>query len=297
MVTDFIALDVETANSDFASICAIGLVHFRKGEVFKSLSILIDPEDDFSPTNIAIHGIRPEHVIGKPTMAKAFPIIGTALDQAAVVHHSPFDRTAMARAAARYGVSGLPCTWIDSSQIARRAWPQFKGNGGYGLAHLCSLFDIQFQHHDAAEDARAAGLIVQHAINHTGIPFAQWVDDYGYQSTTADYVPHRIKPPTYTNQNVKRTGLEGGPLNGEVVVFTGALDISRSEAADIAAKAGCDVSGSVTKKTTILVVGDQDLRATNGEKKSSKHRKAEEYIAQGQSIRIVGQTDFMMMVS
>ena len=66
-VTDFIALDVETANSDFSSICSIGLVHFRGGEVFKSLTILVDPEDDFSPANIAIHGIRPDDVAGKPT--------------------------------------------------------------------------------------------------------------------------------------------------------------------------------------------------------------------------------------
>jgi hypothetical protein len=41
-VTDFIALDVETANADFGSICAIGLVHFRAGEVFKSLSLALD---------------------------------------------------------------------------------------------------------------------------------------------------------------------------------------------------------------------------------------------------------------
>lgn len=30
---DFVALDVETANADLASICAIGLVHFKAGEV------------------------------------------------------------------------------------------------------------------------------------------------------------------------------------------------------------------------------------------------------------------------
>jgi hypothetical protein len=92
-ITDFIALDVETANANFASICSIGLVHFRAGQVFKSLTILIDPEDHFDPINVSIHGIRPEDIAGKPTMAKAFPIIGAALKDAAIVHHSPFDRT------------------------------------------------------------------------------------------------------------------------------------------------------------------------------------------------------------
>ena len=59
-ITDFIALDVETANADFGSICSIGLVHFRGGTVFKSLTILIDPEDDFDPINVKIHGLRPK---------------------------------------------------------------------------------------------------------------------------------------------------------------------------------------------------------------------------------------------
>jgi DNA polymerase III subunit epsilon len=52
-ITDFIALAVETANADFASICSIGLVHFRAGAIFKLLTVLVDPEDDFNPINIS----------------------------------------------------------------------------------------------------------------------------------------------------------------------------------------------------------------------------------------------------
>lgn len=294
-VTDYIALDVETANSDFASICSIGLVHFRQGEVFKSLTILVDPEDDFSPMNISIHGIRPEDVVGKPTMAKVFPVISQALEDTAIVHHSPFDRTAIARAASKYATAGLPCTWVDSCQIAKRVWTDFKGNGGHGLAHLCDAFQIQFKHHDAAEDARAAGLIVQRAIKETGIGFAEWVEEFGYRSSSHDPIPKRINPTKYPAK-IARQGIDGGPLDGEVVAFTGALSMPRDEAAELAARAGCDVVDSVSKKLTLLVVGDQDLRATKGQEKSSKQRKAEDYILKGQRIRLVRESDFMMMV-
>lgn len=295
-VTDYIALDVETANSDFASICAIGLVHFRGGEVFKSLTILVDPEDDFSPMNISIHGIRPADVAGKPTMAKVFPVISSALADAAIVHHSPFDRTALARAASKYGATGLPCTWVDSCQIAKRVWPEFKGAGGHGLAHLCDAFDIGFVHHDAAEDAKAAGLIVQHAIAKSGMPFSSWVEEIGYQSTTDDVVPRRIKAQSYTSQKVALTGVDGGPMDGETVVFSGSLTVSRLEAAQLAAAAGCDVEDGVNKRTTILVVGDQDLRATKGQEKSSKHRKVEAMITKGAIVRIIRESDFLLMV-
>jgi DNA polymerase-3 subunit epsilon len=88
-----------------------------------------------------------------------------------------------------------------------------------------------------------------------------------------------------------------GPLVGETVVFTGALQIPRGEAASQAADAGCDVADSVTKKTTILVVGDQDLRLTRGQEKSSKHRKAEKMISEGSQMRIIGESDFMLLIA
>ena len=66
----------------------------------------------------------------------------------------------------------------------------------------------------------------------------------------------------------------------------------RKEAADRAAKAGCRVDLNVTKGTTLLVVGDQDVAKLGGHEKSGKHRKAEARIADGQAIRILRETDF-----
>lgn len=293
-IADFIALDVETANADFASICSIGLVHFRQNEVFKSLTILVDPEDEFDPINIGIHGIRPEDVAGKPTMARVFPVISSALQDTAIIHHSPFDRTALARAAARYGTGGLPCTWLDTLQVARRTWSAFQQDGGYGLANLAKAFGIAFRHHDAAEDARAAGLLMLRAIADGGETLQQWVDDIGYESTAAS-APRRITKPIYDSK-VARSGKADGPFCGETVVFTGSLQISRAEAAKDAAEVGCNIADSITKKTTILVVGDQDLRLTRGQAKSSKQRKCEEMIENGATIRIIRESDFMLMV-
>ena len=78
-----------------------------------------------------------------------------------------------------------------------------------------------------------------------------------------------------------------GALYGEILVFTGALEIPRREAADLAAVIGCQVASGVTKKTTLLVVGDQDIEKLAGRDKSSKHRKAEELIEKGTPIRIL----------
>ena len=98
------------------------------------------------------------------------------------------------------------------------------------------------------------------------------------------------------SSDIKRDGNPQGLLYCEVIAFTGALLIPRKEAADLAANIGCKVTPGVTKKTTLLVVGDQDLSKLSGKDKSSKHIKAEELISEGQSIRILKESDFEELV-
>jgi DNA polymerase III subunit epsilon len=95
---------------------------------------------------------------------------------------------------------------------------------------------------------------------------------------------------------IKRLGVDG-PLFGEVVVFTGALDMPRREAAEMAAAVGCEVAPSVTRRTTLLVVGDLDVRTLAGHEKSAKHRKAQKLITEGVPIRIICETDFYELTS
>ena len=67
-----------------------------------------------------------------------------------------------------------PVSDVDAEvEIARRAWPEFKGNGGHGLGHLKQALSLQFHHHDAGEDARAAAQVVLHAEIKTGRSFVE----------------------------------------------------------------------------------------------------------------------------
>ena len=53
----FNAIDVETANADPSSICQIGIVIVRNGLIKGQLSLLVNPETQFSGFNVRIHGI------------------------------------------------------------------------------------------------------------------------------------------------------------------------------------------------------------------------------------------------
>lgn len=163
-----------------------------------------------------------------------------------------------------------------------RSWPK---TAKAKLRSIASKLEIEFEHHDALEDARTAGKILLRAIMESGTCLEDWFS-------------RSLLP---IGREAGRLTLESNPtgaLFGEYLVFTGALQIPRREASEFAAHIGCTVMDSITKKTSLLVVGDQDIsRLSTGRTKSSKHRKAEALIEAGIPIRIIGETDFMLLCS
>ncbi len=282
----FAAIDVETANADMASICQVGIATFAEGKLVDAWDTLIDPEDYFDDINISIHGISEKDVIGAPNYQKAYDEIRKRLEGTVSVCHTHFDRVSLTKACGKNSLPIVRTSWLDSARVARRAWEQCAWKG-YGLSNVCKIIGYEFDHHNALEDAKAAGMIINAAIEQTGLDLSAW----------AKRVNLPIDPSnSAAGGNIKRDGNPEGELYGEVLVFTGALDIPRTEAAELAARIGCSVGSGVTKKTTMLVVGDQDISKLAGKSKSSKHRKAEQLILSGQPIRVLSESDFKELV-
>ena len=283
---NFVALDVETANADMASICQIGIAKYVEGQLVEEWSSLIDPEDYFDFINIDIHGISEETVSGSPTFPEIVSTLGSFLNNNVCVSHTHFDRVSVCRALEKYQLNELETIWLDSAKVARRTWKECAWRG-YGLASVCEKIGYKFNHHDALEDAKASDQVMLAAMEASGLDLESWLK--------------RIRQPidpsnTSEGSAISREGNPEGELYGEVMVFTGALEMPRKEAADLAASIGCSVGAGVTRKTTLLVVGDQDVSQLAGKEKSSKHLKAEKFIAKGQHIRIIKESDFRELV-
>ncbi len=278
---NFVAIDFETANANLSSICQIGIANFKNGRLKNKWESLVNPEEYFDAMNVSIHGIKEVDVKDSPTIPLLYEQIKSLLGPEIVVSHTLFDRTALRQALRKYNLPELSNTWLDSAKVARRVWPEFS-HRGYGLKNLAKNLNIAFTHHTAVEDARASGEILICALNKSNISLPEWATE----------AQRPISP-----ANISIEGNKEGPLFGEVIVFTGALSIHRNEAAQLAANAGCKVSPNVNKSTTLLVVGDQDIKYLAGHEKSSKHRKAEELISSGQQIRILGESDFKRLIS
>lgn len=279
----FAAVDVETANPSRDSICQIGIVHVQDGRVADEWRTLVDPETWFDDWNVEIHGIDEEDVLGSPVIPRLEAELRRRLN-GYVVSHSTFDSVAVERSFERYGLAALSCVWIDSARVVRRAWRDRFGKKGYGLSNVARFLGIEFDHHDALEDARACAQIMLRACQDTGLSLDQWRD--------------RITQPIYPRRRdqratqVARGGNVHGPLYGETIVFTGALSVPRRELVDQAVEWGCNYKPNVSKKVTMLVVGTQDKRKLLGHEKSRKHRRAEELIRMGNDIRILTESDF-----
>ena len=276
----FNAIDVETANTDRASICQIGIVHVVDGEIDDTWKTYINPEDWFDPWNVDIHGISEDMVATSPTMPEVRDELRRRLRGTIVISHMPFDRVTFERAMLKYDLEQLQVTWMDSAKVARRWWQQY-AKRGYGLKNVANGLGIEFDHHDALEDARATALIMLRVLKESESGIQEWL------MQTAS----RGSKPRETISYEDLPGKIDGDLQGKTLVFTGALAMKRDEASKKAVRAGCVVVGSVSKKTFILVVGVQDKHKLNGMSKSNKHRRAEEVIALGYDIQIISEQD------
>jgi DNA polymerase-3 subunit epsilon len=282
----FLSIDVETANPYMGSICQIGIARFIDGKIVEEWSTLVDPESYFDEFNSSIHGISQDMVVGKPKLPEVADKIRLLLESGLAVSHTHFDRTAMAQAFDGYGLKPISTTWLDSARVARRTWDDVS-RSGFGLSNLCSKIGYDFKHHDALEDAKAAGKVLLAAIRESQIDLDSWLK--------------RVNQPIHPERAsdgaaIRRAGNPEGDLFGQVIVFTGTLELPRVDAADLAASVGCDVGQSVTKKTTILVIGDQDVSKLAGHEKSAKQRKAEQLVAEGHPIHIIYEADFKALV-
>jgi DNA polymerase-3 subunit epsilon len=264
---DFVVIDVETACSNVSSICQIGIVGFRNGvEVFE-YETLVDPLDRFSSFNTRIHGITGDHVIGAPTFGDVHAIVDAHLSGRITVAHSFFDKGALGGACRVHGRAEIKTTWLDSVRVAKRAWPELPS---HRLNVLTRFLGVRHKHHDALSDARAAGMVIMRAIEHTGIDLAGWL------------------APSRAHGGPAPKAAPVGPLKGERVAILGAPrdgSLARSLAA-----AGARVVASVGTTTTTLVISNEQPfgRYVTAH---ADHRRADELRREGRRIEIVSEDD------
>jgi DNA polymerase-3 subunit epsilon len=157
---NFAAIDFEIANGYRSSICSVGVVIVRNGEITEKIYRLVRPEPDYYWRGFTqIHGLTAEDTDG----ADIFPTVWTEIapriiNLPLVAHNSPFDEGCL-RAAHRAYQMDYPdyefhCTCRASRKMFGKLLPNHQlhtvaAHCGFNLAN----------HHHALADAEACAMI------------------------------------------------------------------------------------------------------------------------------------------
>ncbi|GEM_PF-281830 len=323
---DFVAVDMETANAQRASVCAVGIALVREGEVVATERLLVQPPtgmDSFSALNRGIHGICAEDVRGAPGWEEAagqLEVLGAQLPL--VAHNAAFDRGVYEAACAEVGRTTQPMEWLDLLELSRRLRPD---SPRHTLPVLAEAYGVELEHHhDAEQDARACAEVLVAIAKDQGVQRLGdlWPQGGQVRPTTArrrtsgsipaaaeveedpgrqEWFSRASKTKVADMPQAAADADPGHPLYGEHVVISGPVQgRDRYGLWERIAAAGGHPQKNVTRKTTVLVAGNRDDLAAlaSGDEAlavnmTTKERKAVHYGEAGQSIRAMTAVAFL----
>lgn len=153
----FIAVDVETANYERSSICAIGAVKVCGCVIQSKRYSLVRPEPDwYSRKCTAVHGLTDNDTWNAPSFGTLWkqwqPWLGNL---PLVAHNAAFDAGCIREACNIYGLECPKQPFMCTLTAARRTIPR-SACPSKSLDSLCDFFGISLEHHhNALDDALA----------------------------------------------------------------------------------------------------------------------------------------------
>jgi len=296
MPLSFVAIDFETANFDRDSACAVGVTTVIDGQVGTTRTWFVQPPGESSFTNTYLHGIGPEHIVGAPSWSETLERLAVIADGLPLVAYSSFDKGVYNAANRVSGATDPGFVFLDALAIARRHCQLPSHRLPLVVEHLGLP---GFDHHEAGADSRACALVTIRIARDRGLDSLE-------ELWATEPKPRRPRPAS-SRDKVRKADLPqpsehadpAHPLFGEVVCFSGDLEsYTRSRAQEVVASFGASLSGNVTKKTTLVVMGGFDpATLRTGATLSSKVMKAKELAAAGQSIEIVTEQTFLEILA
>ncbi len=160
-MSNFVAIDFETADNGRDSACSVALVIVRNGRITDSVQRLIrPPRQKMMFTHI--HGITWEDVADQPDFAGIWPALADIVAEAdfLAAHNAPFDKGVLEGCCAAHGLANPAKQFLCTVRLAREVWNIFPTK----LPDVCRHLGLKLKHHDALSDATACADIVLKAM-------------------------------------------------------------------------------------------------------------------------------------
>lgn len=286
----YVAIDIETTGLDpsWDEIIELGAVRVQNGTAVEEFQSLVKPNNPIDTFITELTGITNEMLAGALSIEAALPsFIDFVDDQPIIAHNANFDVNFIYDACTSLNPKVVfSNSFVDTMRLSRRL---YKDQRHHRLCDLAERFGFDNSvEHRALSDISKMIACYEHmkeyasanGINmNTLYPQRSGLRAANIMATTTDFD-------------------ETTSVYGKVFCFTGALQkMVRKDAMQIVVNLGGQCGDGVTKDTNYLVLGNNDYCASIKDGKSSKHKKAEKYKANGMDIEIISENVFCEMLA
>lgn len=157
---DFAAIDFETANEFRSSVCSVGVVIVRGGQVVDSFYSLIHPEPEYYKWFCQeVHGLCEEETDDAPVFPKVWAQIAPKIEGLPLVaHNSPFDESCLKAVFKVYQMDYPDYVFYDTLAVSRLHFGCSLPNHQLQTVAAACGYDLT-NHHHALADAEACAAI------------------------------------------------------------------------------------------------------------------------------------------
>lgn len=284
--SSYTAIDIETTGLDpyFDEIIEICAIKVRNNTVYDHFSTLIKPSTEIDDFITKLTGITNEMLIDAPPINQVLQNFNDFIsDDVLIAHNAHFDINFLYDAQMQILKKPLTNDLVDTLRLARRL---FKELESFKLKNLANYFNLNIEPtHRAIDDCN----VVVELIN----KFREYIFvnniDLSALTTNKNKVSLNAKDISTSNTEFD----EKSPIFGKHFVFTGKLaKLDRKEAMQAVVDMGGFCDNGVIKCSNYLVLGNLDYCSSIKDGKSSKIKKAEKLILEGQDLSIISENVF-----
>lgn len=172
-MTDFVAIDFETANGRPSSVCSVGIVIVRGGEVVDSFYSLIHPYPDFYAWFCQqVHGLGPCDTDDAPLFPEvwdqvidrvfaAFEVDEFPAGVPFIAHNARFDEGCLRSVHEAYGLRYPGYRFDDTLRASRRHFGRSLPDHQLQTVAAACGYDLTRHHHALADAEACAAIAIQ----------------------------------------------------------------------------------------------------------------------------------------
>ena len=161
---DFAAIDFETANNEQSSVCSVGVVIVRNGEIVDSYYSLIQPEPNYyNYWCQQVHGLSYKDTDCAPIFPDVWAEIETLIEGLPLVaHNKRFDESCLKAVFRCYQMDYPDYEFYCTYAASQKAFPNLANHQLQTVAEACG-YNLE-NHHHALADAEACAWIAREIL-------------------------------------------------------------------------------------------------------------------------------------